>query len=142
MDAEKWSEEHSHAGSNDDTAGMHSLGRRALLIFGAVAGADMAMGVSEPAMSQTVNGERLARANQQADRIINIHTHFVPGFYREVLFDVGLSTPDGIRAMPKGTSNRRSGLRTGWVSRLRSSRFHRPVFISATPQRRVCLAGA
>jgi hypothetical protein len=101
MDAEKWSEEHSHAGSNDDTAGMHSLGRRALLIFGAMAGADMAMGVSEPAMSQTVNGESLARANQQADRIINIHTYFVPGFYREALIDAGLSAPDEIRALPE-----------------------------------------
>jgi hypothetical protein len=101
MDAEKRSEEPSDAGGKDDAAGMHASGRRPLLRFGAAAGADMAMGVSEPVMSQTGGGESIAPTNQQADHI-NIHAHFVPGFYREALIDAGLSTPGGIRAMPEG----------------------------------------
>jgi hypothetical protein len=100
MDAERWSEEHGDAGGKDDAAGMHALGRGAFLRFGAAAGAAMAMGVSEPVISQTVNGESLAPTNRQAD-CINIYVHFVPGFYREALIDAGLSAPDEIRAMPE-----------------------------------------
>lgn len=31
---------------------------------------------------------------------IDVHTHFVPDFYREALFAAGLSRPDGIKAIP------------------------------------------
>jgi 6-methylsalicylate decarboxylase len=99
MDSAKRPEERELA-SGVDEIGRHTLSRRALLKFGAVAGAGMMLGVSESAMSKTAISGANVSTSRRVDRI-DIHAHFVPAFYREALVEAGLSTPDGIRAMPE-----------------------------------------
>jgi len=99
MDSAKRSEERGLASVEDDVAGMRVSSRRALLKFGAAASAGMLLSMSESAMSLAATPGVTASSARKVERI-DIHAHFVPAFYREALAEAGLSTPDGIRAMP------------------------------------------
>jgi 6-methylsalicylate decarboxylase len=99
MDSEKRFDESDVASLGGNVAGTHVFSRRALLKFGAAAGAGMMLGMSDSVKSQTATSGATVPTSRKVDRI-DIHAHFVPAFYREALVEAGLSTPDGIRAMP------------------------------------------
>jgi predicted TIM-barrel fold metal-dependent hydrolase len=105
MDSKERSEERNVASNDGTVAGMHALSRRALLKFGAAAGAGVLLGMSESAMSQGATSEvttsEVTTSTTRKVERIDIHAHFVPAFYREALVEAGLSKPDGIRAMPE-----------------------------------------
>lgn len=63
----------------------------------------------------------LVTSARELDRI-DVHAHFVPDFYREALVKVGLSQPDGIKAIPPWSEEaaleimNRLGVRTALLS--------------------------
>jgi hypothetical protein len=99
MDLKESPEEREVEGADGNVGGMHALSRRALLKFGAAAGAGVLLGMSESAISQGATSGVTTSTTRKVERI-DIHAHFVPAFYREALVEAGLSKPDGIRAMP------------------------------------------
>ncbi len=94
-----------HRASDAVPAAQPSVGRRSMLKLGAAAGgALLGVGIAatgRDAAAAVVAGSSASAAESKrvVDRI-DVHTHFIPAFYRQALVDAGLSKPDGIRGIP------------------------------------------
>lgn len=73
-------------------------------------------------MARTDDKAHAAHGDARTIDRVDVHSHFIPDFYRQTLIDEGLSQPDGIHAIPEWSEDSaldvmdRLGVRTAFLS--------------------------